>query len=57
MVPELDVGQLVKDPYLTLFESVGALEVSLKYSIHLSEIDFGRLWIRKWTVATWNLER
>jgi hypothetical protein len=25
---ELDVGQLIKDPYFTLFESVGALEVS-----------------------------
>lgn len=24
----LDVGQLVKDPYFTLFEAVGALEVS-----------------------------
>ena len=24
---ELDMGQLIKDPYFTLFESVGALEV------------------------------
>lgn len=24
---ELDVGQLIKDPYFTLFEAVGALEV------------------------------
>jgi hypothetical protein len=27
-VAELDVGQLIKDPDFTLFESVGALEVS-----------------------------
>lgn len=26
----LDVGQLIKDPYFTLFESVGALEVSFQ---------------------------
>jgi hypothetical protein len=25
---ELDVGQLIKDPFFTLFESVGALEAS-----------------------------
>lgn len=25
----LHVGQLIKDPYFTLFEAVGALEVSL----------------------------
>jgi hypothetical protein len=28
---ELDVGQLIKDPYFTLFESVGALEVCEKH--------------------------
>jgi hypothetical protein len=26
-VVELDMGQLIKDPFFTLFESVGALEV------------------------------
>lgn len=25
---ELELGEIVKDPYFTLFESVGALEVS-----------------------------
>ncbi len=29
----LELGQLVKDPYLTLFESVGALEVSQDISV------------------------
>lgn len=33
---ELEVGQLVKDPHFTLFEAVGALEVSK--SIVLSKI-------------------
>jgi hypothetical protein len=27
-LPELELGQLIKDPHFTLFESVGALEVS-----------------------------
>lgn len=27
-IPELEMGELVKDPHFTLFESVGALEVS-----------------------------
>lgn len=28
-VVELDMGQLIKDPFFTLFESVGALEVRI----------------------------
>jgi hypothetical protein len=32
IVAELDVGQLIKDPYFTLFESVGALEVSTEHT-------------------------
>lgn len=29
---ELDVGKLVKDPYFTLLQSVGALEVSYSHT-------------------------
>ncbi|PQE24216.1 Amino-acid N-acetyltransferase subunit Mak10 protein [Rutstroemia sp. NJR-2017a BVV2] len=35
--PELDVGELVKDSFFTLFEAVGALEVGIsEHSIELS---------------------
>ena len=37
-VLELDVGQLIKDPYFTLFESVGALEVGSEHR----PLDLGR---------------
>lgn len=44
---ELEMGELVKDPHFTLFESVGALEVSniRIIRIHerrLKEVDNGR---------------
>lgn len=38
---ELDIGQLVKDPYFTLFESVGALEVSKRLYLQLFCADIG----------------
>jgi hypothetical protein len=40
----LDVGQLVKDEYFTLFESIGALEVRLPsraVTLMLTPIDHG----------------
>ncbi len=47
MYVELDVGQLIKDPFFTLFESVGALEVNfynkrLVVNYHLTLVDHGR---------------
>jgi hypothetical protein len=51
---ELDVGQLVKDPYFTLFEAVGALEVCFD-EIHgiwfFGTDNTPRLWIRRWIVV------
>jgi len=55
---ELDLGQLIKDPFFTLFESVGALEVSLEYLTWLLlGAEAGRLWIERWIAATSSLER
>lgn len=57
-IAELDVGQLIKDPYFTLFESVGALEVGYTIPIELECLaNTSRLWTARWTAATLNLER
>jgi hypothetical protein len=37
---ELRQGQLVKDDFFTLFEAVGALEVSLHYSASMPLLKF-----------------
>jgi len=37
---ELDVGQLIKDPFFTLIEAVGALEVGLRV------LSFPMLWLK-----------
>jgi hypothetical protein len=54
---ELDLGQLIKDPSFTLFEAVGALEVSGHKTWLLVPSKYFRSWIARWIVDTWNLER
>jgi hypothetical protein len=53
----LDVGQLVKDEYFTLFESIGAIEVKSPYLIHDHQAYVRRSWTRKWTAAFYKKER
>jgi hypothetical protein len=57
-LPELEVGQLVKDPYFTLFESVGALEVR-RFWIYQEDVMLSedRSWTERWIVGIWNLAK
>jgi hypothetical protein len=54
----LDVGQLVKDEYFTLFESIGAIEVcQCSISVTDTMLIHFRSWTPRWTAASCNLER
>jgi hypothetical protein len=55
----LEVGQLVKDEYFTLFESIGAIEVPSLPSHPTTTLlmNYNRSWTPKWTAASYNLEK
>lgn len=53
----LPVGVLIKDETFTLFESVGALEVTCDDHDLRTQTDQNRSWIRRWTADASSLAK